>query len=85
MALSPFSALLIHLTGRALGATVNAALLGHAISFATRGKYNVRGVFGGASFEFGNSAVTIFVFGGYRSLYDESSVVSSKAGIRVAF
>ncbi len=75
MALSPFSALLIHLTGRALGATVNAALLG----------YNVRGVFGGASFEFGNSAVTIFVFGGYRSLYDESSVVSSKGGIRVAF
>jgi outer membrane autotransporter protein len=89
--LNPYSALLIHLTGGALGVqrvggnTVNAALLGQAIPFATPGKDDVWGGFGGLGMEFRHANVAVFGAAEYLALNDDSSVVSGKAGLRVAF
>ena len=89
--LSATSAFLINLTGGALGVqrvggdTINAALLGQAIPFATPGKTDVWGGFGGAGIDFRNGSVTVFAAGEYLTLSDLSSVVSGKGGVRVAF
>jgi hypothetical protein len=89
--LNPYSALLIHLTGGALGVqrvggnTVNAVLLGQAIPFATPGKDDVWGGFGGLGMEFRHANVAMFGAAEYLALNDDSSVVSGKAGLRVAF
>jgi hypothetical protein len=89
--LNPYSALLIHLTGGALGVqrvggnTVNAVLLGQAIPFATPGKDDVWGGFGGLGMEFRHANVAVFGAAEYLALNDDSSVVSGKAGLRVAF
>jgi outer membrane autotransporter protein len=84
-------ALLIDITGGALGVqrvgsnTVNAALLGQAIPFATPGKADVWGGFGGLGIEFRSGDVAAFVAGEYLALSDSSSVVSGRGGVRVAF
>jgi outer membrane autotransporter protein len=84
-------ALLIDIIGGALGVqrvgsnSVNAALLGQAIPFATPGKDDVWGGFGGLGMEFRNANVAVFASGEYLALSDQSSVVSGKGGVRVAF
>jgi hypothetical protein len=89
--LNPCSALLLHLTGGALGVqrvggnTVNTVLLGQAIPFATPGKDDVRGGSGGLGMEFRHASVAVFGSAEYLALNDDSSVVSGKAGVRVAF
>jgi outer membrane autotransporter protein len=89
--LNPYSALLVHLTGGALGVqrvggnSVNALLLGQAIPFATPGKDDVWGGFGGLGMEFRNANISTFASGEYLALSDQSSVISGKAGLRVAF
>jgi outer membrane autotransporter protein len=89
--LNATSGLLIHLTGGALGVqrvggnTVNAVLLGQAIPFATPGTNDVWGGFGGLGMEFRNANVAVFASGEYLALSDQSSIVSGKAGVRVAF
>jgi len=85
------TALLIDLFGGALGVqrvgsnTVNAALLGQAIPFATPGKDDVWGGFGGLGMEFRYANVAVFGSAEYLALSDNSSVVSGKGGVRVAF
>jgi hypothetical protein len=89
--LNSTSGLLVHLTGGALGVqrvggnTVNAVLLGQAIPFATPGTEDVWGGFGGLGMEFRNANVAVFASGEYLALSDQSSIVSGKAGVRVAF
>jgi hypothetical protein len=89
--LNSYSALLIHLTGGALGVqrvggnTVNAVLLGQEIPFATPGKDDVWGGYGGLGMEFRHAQVAVFGSAEYLALNDDSSVVSGKAGLRVAF
>ena len=89
--LNPYSALLVHLTGGALGVqrvggnNVNAVLLGQAIPFATPGKADVWGGYGGLGIEFRNASVAAFGSAEYLALKDNSCVVSGKAGLRVAF
>jgi outer membrane autotransporter protein len=84
-------ALLIDIIGGALGVqrvgsnSVNAALLGQAIPFATPGKDDVWGGYGGLGMEFRSGHVAAFVAGEYLALSDSSSVVSGKGGVRVAF
>jgi hypothetical protein len=91
MVLNPYSALLIELTGGVLGVqrvgsnTVNAALLGQSIPFATPGDDNVWGGFGGLGIEYRNANVAVFASGEYLALSDSSSVASGKGGVRVAF
>jgi hypothetical protein len=83
--------MLIHLTGGVLGVqrvggdSINAALLGQAIPFATPGKADVWGGYGGLGMEFRNDRVTVFASGEYLALSDDSHVVSGKGGVRVAF
>jgi autotransporter-like protein len=89
--LNPTSALLVHLTGGALGVqrvggnTVNAVLLGQAIPFATPGKDDVWGGYGGFGMEFRHANVAVFLSGEYLALNDDSSVVTGKGGLRVVF
>jgi hypothetical protein len=64
--------------------TVNAALLGQSIPFAVPGKDDVFGGFGGASMEWRTGHVALFASGEYLWLSD-STVVSRKGGVRVAF
>jgi hypothetical protein len=70
---------------RAGGDTINAALLGQAIPFATPGRADVWGGFGGAALEWTSHAVTVFAAAEYLALSDASSVVSGRAGLRVGF
>lgn len=67
------------------GSTIDAALLGNQIPFATPGKDNVAGGFVGASLEYRADRVSLFVSAEFLSLSDSSSVVSGNGGIRVAF
>ncbi|MBX9827530.1 MAG: autotransporter domain-containing protein [Xanthobacteraceae bacterium] len=89
--LNPYSTLLVHLTGGALGIqrvggnSVNAVLLGQAIPFAMPGKDDVWGGYGGLGMEFRHHNVAVFGAAEYLALNDDSSVVSGKAGVRVAF
>jgi hypothetical protein len=89
--LSATSVFLIDLTGGALGVqrvggdTINAALLGQAMPFATPGKADVWGGFGGAGIELRNGSVTVFAAGEYLALSNSSAVVSGKGGVRLAF
>jgi hypothetical protein len=85
------SALLIDITGGALGVQrvgsniVNAALFGQPIPFAVPGKDEVWGGFGGLGMEFRHANVAVFGSAEYLALSDDSSVVSGKRGLRVAF
>ena len=89
--LNPYSALLVHLTGGALGSqrvgsnTVDAVLLGQEIPFATPGKDDVWGGYGGLGMEFRHHNVAVFGSAEYLALNDNSSVVSGRAGVRVVF
>jgi len=72
-------------TQRLGGATVNAALLGQAIPFATPGNADVWGCFGGLGVEWRTRNTTIFSAAEYLALSDNSTVVSGRAGLRVGF
>jgi outer membrane autotransporter protein len=65
--------------------SVNAILLGLPLPFATPGKSDVWGGFGGIEAEL--RVGTLGLFGGveYLALSDSSTVVSSKGGLRVSF
>jgi len=81
----------VHLTAGALGVqraggnTVNAVLLGQAIPFAMPGKDDVWGGYGGFGMEFRHVNVAVFLSGEYLALNDDSSVVTGKGGVRIAF
>ena len=60
-------------------------LLGQAIPFATPGKDDVWGGYGGFGMEFRHANVSVFLSGEYLALNDDSSVVSGKGGVRVTF
>ncbi|MBX9841026.1 MAG: autotransporter outer membrane beta-barrel domain-containing protein [Xanthobacteraceae bacterium] len=66
--------------------TVDAALLGQAIPFATPGEEQVWGGYGGASLAW-RTAERVSVFGAaeYTAPSDDSSIISGRAGLRVAF
>ena len=87
----PSEAIMTHIYGGLLGVqragdtTVDATLLGQAIPFATPGKNDVWGGFGGAGLELRTGRVTLFASAEYLALSDSSSVVSGQGGIRVAF
>ena len=91
MVLSPSSLLSTSLSVGVLGTqrvgsnTVNAALLGQAIPFATPGQSNVYGGFGGLGLEWQTRNVTLFSAAEYLALSDRSNLVSGRAGLRVAF
>ncbi|MGX4805201.1 autotransporter domain-containing protein [Bradyrhizobium guangdongense] len=72
-------------TQRMGGNTVNAALLGQAIPFATTGQADIWGGFGGLGLEWRSRNVTLFSAAEYLALSDKSNVVSGRAGLRVAF
>jgi hypothetical protein len=72
-------------TQRVGGNTVNAALLGQAIPFATPGQSNVWGGYGGLGLDWQTGNVTLFSAAEYLALSDRSTVVSGRAGLRVAF
>lgn len=88
---TPNDALSASLSGGVLGTqrlggnTVNAALLGQAIPFATPGKSDVWGGFGGAGLEWRSRNVTMFSAGEYLALSDNSTVIGGRAGLRIAF
>ena len=88
---SPTEALITSVYGGVLGVqragstTVDATLLGQAIPFATPGKDDVWGGFGGAGLEVRTGQVALFASAEYLALSDSSSVVSGQGGIRVAF
>lgn len=90
-AVNSLATLQMYLTGGMLGVqrigdnVVDAVLLGQAIPFATPGKRDIWGGFGGAGLEFRNANVAVFVAGEYLSLSNSSSVASGKAGLRVSF
>jgi outer membrane autotransporter protein len=65
--------------------TVDAALLGQAIPFATPGEDNVWGGYGGLGLTWRAERVTVFGAAEYTALSDDSSIVSGRAGLRVAF
>jgi hypothetical protein len=58
---------------------------GRRFPFATPGKDDVRGGFGGLGMEFRHASVAVFGSAEYLALNGDSSVVSGKAGVRVAF
>lgn len=62
--------------------TVDAALLGQPIPFATPGKDSVWGGYGGAGLAWRAERVTVFGAAGYIALSDDSSIVSGRAGLR---
>ena len=72
-------------TQRLGNSTVNAVLLGQAIPFATPGKADVWGGFGGLGMEWRTRNVTIYSAAEYLALSDNSSIASGRAGLRVAF
>jgi len=53
--------------------------------FATPGKNNIWGGFGGGGLEWRTDRVAVFVSAEYLAMSDKSSLVSGKGGIRVAF
>ena len=65
--------------------TVDAALLGQAIPFAAPGEDNVWGGYGGLGLAWRAERVTVFGAAEYTALSDDSSIVSGRAGLRVAF
>jgi outer membrane autotransporter protein len=89
--LNPQNQLSTSLTGGVLGTqrlgspTINAALLGQAIPFATPGKTDAWGGFGGLGLEWRWRNVSFFSAGEYLALSDKSNVISGRAGLRVAF
>ncbi|WP_300264529.1 autotransporter outer membrane beta-barrel domain-containing protein [Bradyrhizobium sp.] len=72
-------------TQRAGGTTINAAMLGQAIPFATPGKLDVWGGFGTLGLEWRARNVTIFSAAEYLALSDNSNVISGRAGLRLGF
>lgn len=72
-------------TQRAGDGAINAAALGQVLPFAATGPANVWGGFGGLGLEWRTRRVTMFSTGEYLALSDRSSVVSGRAGLRVAF
>jgi hypothetical protein len=88
---APTAIIMTSIYGGALGVqragntTVDATLLGQAIPFATPGKDDVWGGFGGAGLELRTGRVTLFASAEYLALSDASSVLSGQGGIRVAF
>lgn len=91
VAIAPMNELSTSLSGGVLGtqrvgsSTVNAALLGQAIPFATPGQANVWGYFGGSGLEWRSRNVSFFAAAEYLALTDHSNVVSGRAGLRVGF
>lgn len=91
VAIAPMNELSTSLSGGVLGtqrigsSTVNAALLGQAIPFATPGQANVWGYFGGLGLEWRSRNVSFFTAAEYLALADNSNVVSGRAGLRVGF
>ena len=88
--LNPMNQLSTSITGGVLGTqrfgtTINATLLGQAIPFATPGKSDVWGGFGGFGLEWRTRNVTLFSVAEYLALSDNSTVVSGRAGLRVGF
>jgi hypothetical protein len=89
--LSSSAQLLINLAGGGLavqrvgGNTVNATLLGQPMPFATPGRDNVLGGFGGLGLEVRSLNVTVFASGEYLALANSSSIASGKGGVRVSF
>ena len=87
----PSETIMTHIYGGLLGVqragdtTVDATLLGQAIPFATPGKNDVWGGFGGAGLELRTGRVTLFASAEYLALSDLSSVVSGQGGIRIGF
>ena len=65
--------------------TVDAALLGQAIPFAAPGDDEVWGGYGGVGLAWRAENVTVFGAAEYTELSDDSSIVSGRAGLRVAF
>jgi hypothetical protein len=65
--------------------TVDAALLGQAIPFATPGDDNVWGGYGGLGLAWCAERITVFGAAEYTALSDDSSIFSGRAGLRVAF
>ena len=72
-------------TQRLSGNTINAALLGQAIPFATPGQAEIWGGYGGLGFEWRTRNVTLFSAAEYLALNDNSNLVSGRAGLRVGF
>ena len=72
-------------TQRLGSATVNAALLGQAIPFATPANADAWGGFGGLGLEWRTRNVTFFSTAECLALSDNSTVVSGRAGLRVGF
>jgi outer membrane autotransporter protein len=76
---NPYSALLVHVTGGALGTqrvggnNVDALLLGQEVPFATPGKDDVWGGYGGLGMEFRHASVAVFGAAEYLALNDNSS------------
>ena len=71
-------------TQRRGGTTINAALLGQVIPFATPGQSDIWGGFGGLGLEWRSRNATLFSAAEYLAQSDNSNVVSGRAGIRVA-
>jgi len=66
--------------------TVNNVLLGASLPFVTPGRNAVAGVFGGAGLEWRTrEGVSWFAAGEYLAISDQSSVVSGRGGVKVAF
>ncbi len=88
---APTEMLTASITGGVLGnqrvgaGTIDATLLGQAIPFATPGKDNVWGGFGGGGLEWRSGRVTLFATAEYLALSDSSTVISGQGGLRVAF
>ena len=70
---------------RAGSNTVDATLLGQAIPFATPGKDDAWGGYGGGGLEIRTGDVTVFASAEYLTFSDSSSVVSGQGGIRISF
>ena len=91
VSLDPTNQLSTSITGGVLGtqrlgtSTINAALLGQSIPFATPGKADVWGGFGGLGLEWSANNLTFFSAAEYLALSDNSNVVSGRAGLRVGF
>jgi hypothetical protein len=91
LALNPTNLLSINLSGGVLATqrlgnpTINAALLGQALPFATPGAGEVWGGFGGLGLERRSRNVTFFAAAEYLALSDNSNVMSGRAGLRVGF
>jgi len=70
---------------RAGSTTVDATLLGQPIPFATPGKNEVTGGFGGAGMEWHSGRTTLFGSIEYIHFSDSSSNIGGRGGIKVAF